>query len=189
MFIYYFCVSFLDHTLQMLISNSCVAITLGDKLSYSILYTSPRSLIHIVDLFWFTPFLRESVWKAFMVFSITGQISFFISIFASGRKYLKPGPKSLAVLHLRNYSKVLTGPEVTSPLKASDQSDLPQMVLESLFNISKSPEHEPTTMNWRNVVKKLQTLGPRFDVSHSSNTEPQQDLCGIQHFPYSAIFV
>lgn len=102
---------------------------------------------------------------------------------------MKPGPKSLAVLHLRNNSKVLIGSEVSSPLKASDQSDLPQKVLESLFNISKSPQHEPTTMNWRNVVKKLQALGPRFDVSHSSSTEPQQELCGIQHYPYSAVFV
>ncbi|KAH9701700.1 SMR domain-containing protein [Citrus sinensis] len=77
----------------------------------------------------------------------------------------------------RNNSKVLIGSKVPSPLKASDQSDLPQKVLESLFNISKSPQHEPTTMNWRNVVKKLQALGPRFDVSHSSSTEPQQELC------------
>ncbi|KDO66885.1 hypothetical protein CISIN_1g043016mg, partial [Citrus sinensis] len=77
----------------------------------------------------------------------------------------------------RNNSKVLIGSEVPSPLKASDQSDLPQKVLESLFNISKSPQHEPTTMNWRNVVKKLQALGPRFDVSHSSSTEHQQELC------------
>ncbi|TXG74392.1 hypothetical protein EZV62_002971 [Acer yangbiense] len=76
----------------------------------------------------------------------------------------------------RNYMKVLTSSEVPPPISPSDESDLPQKVLESLFNISKSPEHEPNTMNWRNVVKKLQSLGPQFDVP-SSVTESQQETC------------
>ncbi|KAJ0020430.1 hypothetical protein Pint_32551 [Pistacia integerrima] len=76
----------------------------------------------------------------------------------------------------RNYSKALTS-EVSSPTKPSSKFDLPQEVLESLFNISKSPEHEPNTMNWRNVVKKLQSVGPRFDVCPSGVTESQQELC------------
>ncbi|XP_044504832.1 SMR domain-containing protein At5g58720-like isoform X2 [Mangifera indica] len=74
----------------------------------------------------------------------------------------------------RNYSKVLSS-EVSS--KPSGQFDLPQKVLESLFNISKSPEHEPNSMNWRNVVKKLQSVGPRFDVCPSGIAESHQELC------------
>lgn len=78
----------------------------------------------------------------------------------------------------RSYAKVLASPEAVFPTNArSTESDLPQKVLESLFNISKSPEYEPKTMNWRNVVKKLQLLGPGFDVCPSSVTEPQQDTC------------
>ncbi|KAJ0084356.1 hypothetical protein Patl1_31113 [Pistacia atlantica] len=84
-----------------------------------------------------------------------------------------------------NYSKVLTS-EVSSPTKPSSKFDLPQEVLESLFNISKSPEHEPNTMNWRNVVKKLQSVGPRFDVCPSGVTESQQELCakGAEYHVY-----
>ncbi|KAG6681121.1 hypothetical protein I3843_13G064200 [Carya illinoinensis] len=78
----------------------------------------------------------------------------------------------------RNYAKVLAGSEADStPNERSTELDLPQKVLESLFHISKSPDHEPKTMNWKNVVKKLQSLGPRFDVCPSSFAEPQQDTC------------
>ncbi|KAG2669964.1 hypothetical protein I3843_14G060800 [Carya illinoinensis] len=75
----------------------------------------------------------------------------------------------------RNYSKVLTNPEADSPTRTrSTEPDLPQKVLESLFNISKSVEHEPKKMNWRNLVKKMQSVGPGFDVCPSSVAEPQQ---------------
>lgn len=52
-------------------------------------------------------------------------------------------------------------------------------MLESLFNISKSSEHEPSTMNWRNIVTKMQSLGPMVDVSPSGVEECQQDSYGI----------
>ncbi|GLT27276.1 hypothetical protein SLA2020_022860 [Shorea laevis] len=75
----------------------------------------------------------------------------------------------------RDYSKVLTCSEAVSPTSStSNLADLPQKVLESLFNMSKSPEHEPSTMDWRSVVKKMQSLGPGFDVCTSSVSEPQQ---------------
>jgi len=78
----------------------------------------------------------------------------------------------------RNYAKVLANPEAKSPTGPTiTESELPQKVLESLFNVSKSPEYEPSTMNWRNVVKKLQSLGPGFDVYPSGVTEPQQNTC------------
>lgn len=73
----------------------------------------------------------------------------------------------------RSYSEVLATPHTpTSP--RITKSDLPQKVLESLFNVaSKTPEHEPGTMNWKNVVKKMESLGPRFD-SYSSSTDGTQ---------------
>ncbi|KAF5470449.1 hypothetical protein F2P56_010963 [Juglans regia] len=75
----------------------------------------------------------------------------------------------------RNYSKVLTNPEADSPSRArTTEPDLPQKVLESLFNISKSLEHEPKKMNWRNLVKKMQSVGPGFNVCPSSVAGPQQ---------------
>ncbi|XP_037494724.1 SMR domain-containing protein At5g58720 isoform X2 [Jatropha curcas] len=74
----------------------------------------------------------------------------------------------------RNYSQVLTSFEApsTSP---SDESELAQKVLESLFNISRSSEHEPGTMNWRNVVKKMQSLG--HGICPPSDAVPLQETC------------
>lgn len=45
------------------------------------------------------------------------------------------------------------------------KSELPQKVLESLFDNHKSTEHDKDTMNWRNVAKKMQSLAPKFDAS------------------------
>ncbi|XP_010454179.1 PREDICTED: SMR domain-containing protein At5g58720-like [Camelina sativa] len=70
----------------------------------------------------------------------------------------------------RNYAKVLTSSEdpfATS--QGSDELGLPQKVLDSLFNIRQSPKHEPKTMSWRNVAKKMQSLG--IDASSSSGEE------------------
>ncbi|KAK7305398.1 hypothetical protein VNO77_43303 [Canavalia gladiata] len=62
----------------------------------------------------------------------------------------------------RNYAEVLSGPDANSAITA--KSDIPQKVLESLFNVPKSSAHDKGTMNWRNVVKKMQSLGPGFNV-------------------------
>lgn len=58
-----------------------------------------------------------------------------------------------------------------------EQLGLPQKVLESLFNVRQSPKHEPKTMSWRNVAKKMQSLG--IDASSSSGEERQPDASGI----------
>ncbi|XP_042514784.1 SMR domain-containing protein At5g58720 [Macadamia integrifolia] len=50
-----------------------------------------------------------------------------------------------------------------------ENSGLPQKVLESLFNIPKSSEHDPSGMNWKNVVKKMDSLGKGLDF-HSAGT-------------------
>ncbi|KAK3019264.1 hypothetical protein RJ639_004213 [Escallonia herrerae] len=77
--------------------------------------------------------------------------------------------------HCRTYFEALAGPEAptpTSPKKS--ESELPWTVLETLFNVPKSSECEPDSMNWRNVVKKMESLGPRFEYCPSGSAEPQQ---------------
>ncbi|XP_021909886.1 SMR domain-containing protein At5g58720 isoform X2 [Carica papaya] len=76
----------------------------------------------------------------------------------------------------RDYLKVLTTSEAPSPTSPrSRESNLPLKVLESLFNLPRSTEREPDKMDWRNVAKKMQSLGPGFDVYTSSVAELEQD--------------
>ncbi|QCD78002.1 hypothetical protein DEO72_LG1g1631 [Vigna unguiculata] len=66
----------------------------------------------------------------------------------------------------RKYAEVLSNSMVDSSISSEcAKSDIPQKVLESLFNFPKSAEHDKDSMNWRNVVKKIQSLGPGFNVS------------------------
>lgn len=68
-------------------------------------------------------------------------------------------------LGFRNYADVLSSSKANSHISPGcTKLDLPQKVLESLYNIPKSSEQDKGTMNWRNVVKKMQSLGPEFDV-------------------------
>ncbi|KAK8661186.1 hypothetical protein V6N13_052085 [Hibiscus sabdariffa] len=77
----------------------------------------------------------------------------------------------------RNYANVLASSQVMPPsCQRSNMLDLSQEVLDSLFNIPKSSEHEPSTMSWRNVIKKMQSLGPALDVCSSTDAEPQRDI-------------
>ncbi|XP_050370857.1 SMR domain-containing protein At5g58720 [Argentina anserina] len=76
----------------------------------------------------------------------------------------------------RNYADVLASSEAHPPTSpSSNESNLPQKVLESLFKISKPPEYEPKAMNWKNVVSKLQSLGPEVDGCTSSTGQTKQD--------------
>ncbi|KAK4483087.1 hypothetical protein RD792_010264 [Penstemon davidsonii] len=54
------------------------------------------------------------------------------------------------------------------------ESELPQKVLESLFKMPtpRTAEHEPNTMNWRNVVKQLTSLGQRFEPGVNKEGPP-----------------
>ncbi|XP_004240401.1 SMR domain-containing protein At5g58720 [Solanum lycopersicum] len=65
----------------------------------------------------------------------------------------------------RNSLKVPAGnsEHSSSSTVGNSGSVLPQDILESLFCMPtpKSVEHEPTTMNWKNVVKKMTSLGQR----------------------------
>ncbi|RVW56569.1 SMR domain-containing protein [Vitis vinifera] len=73
-----------------------------------------------------------------------------------------------------NYAEVLASSETCSPSSPRiSQLDPAQQVLEYLFNIPKSSEQEPSTMNWRNVAKKMESLGQGFDFHRSGVVEPQ----------------
>ncbi|RZB50933.1 SMR domain-containing protein isoform B [Glycine soja] len=77
----------------------------------------------------------------------------------------------------RKYVEVLNSSKADSAISPGcTKSEIPQKVLESLFNIPKSTEHDKDTMNWRNVVKKIQSLGPGFNVSPHV-AESQQHTC------------
>ncbi|KAL5077199.1 hypothetical protein RYX36_016183 [Vicia faba] len=74
----------------------------------------------------------------------------------------------------RNYAEVLTSSKANSHISPGcTKFELPQKVLESLFNIPKSSEHDKGTMNWRNIAKKMQSLGPGFGTC-TNVAEPQQ---------------
>lgn len=76
--------------------------------------------------------------------------------------------------YFRNYAEVLASSETCSPSSPRiSQLDPAQQVLEYLFNIPKSSEQEPSTMNWRNVAKKMESLGQGFDFHCSGVVEPQ----------------
>lgn len=75
----------------------------------------------------------------------------------------------------RNRYKGLIGtePEAYSSRESEYiESELPQKVLESLFNMPavKNAEHQPSNMNWRSVAKKLTSLGQNVE-SYPSNGE------------------
>lgn len=70
----------------------------------------------------------------------------------------------------RSYSQVLAGPKKqTRP--ANDELSLPQQVLESLFHGPKSTAHEPDSMNWKNVVKKMEPFGQGLGFGADTVTE------------------
>ncbi|RDX75774.1 SMR domain-containing protein, partial [Mucuna pruriens] len=74
----------------------------------------------------------------------------------------------------RKYAEVLSSSKADSAISPGcTKSDLPQKVLEYLFNIPKSTERGQGTVNWRTVAKKMQSLGPGFNVS-SHVAESQQ---------------
>ncbi|CAN1846390.1 SMR domain-containing protein At5g58720 [Linum perenne] len=73
----------------------------------------------------------------------------------------------------RNYAQVLTDSQAPFPTcPRTSKSEIPQKVLDSLYSITKSSTHEPHSMNWKNMVKKMQSLGP-VDVSPSSELSHQ----------------
>ncbi|KAG8371497.1 hypothetical protein BUALT_Bualt13G0093800 [Buddleja alternifolia] len=70
----------------------------------------------------------------------------------------------------RNLSEVPESSETRYSTKTGNSEfELPQKVLECLFNMPtpKTAEHEPNTMNWRNIVKQITSLGQRSEPGDS----------------------
>lgn len=70
--------------------------------------------------------------------------------------------------YFRNQLKFNAGiDEHSSPTPKVSESQLTEDVLKSLFNMPtpKSAEHEPNTMNWRNVVTKIASFRPKPESS------------------------
>ncbi|KAL0729300.1 hypothetical protein Bca4012_025393 [Brassica carinata] len=83
----------------------------------------------------------------------------------------------------RDYSKALMSfADPFEPSQGSSEPCHPQQVLESLFNVPRSPKHEPKAMNWRNVAKKMQSLG--IDGSSSSGEGSRPDTLGSELLMY-----
>ena len=65
----------------------------------------------------------------------------------------------------RNYAEALISSEPPSKVPTAglrtDGSDLPHQVLDSLFHIPKTVVHDPTTMNWRSIVKQMETFAQK----------------------------
>ncbi|XP_058109065.1 SMR domain-containing protein At5g58720 isoform X2 [Magnolia sinica] len=54
------------------------------------------------------------------------------------------------------------------------KSYLPQKVLESLFNIPESSERKPDSMDWKKVIKTMESFGQGLEFRSSSTAKPQQ---------------
>ncbi|EPS65980.1 hypothetical protein M569_08798, partial [Genlisea aurea] len=86
-----------------------------------------------------------------------------------------PGPSSNSDFHgnlqftgnfFRNRRDLPESGETrASDLRIDSESELPQKVLESLFNmpVSKNSERDPETMNWKIVVEKMAALCKDFE--------------------------
>lgn len=80
----------------------------------------------------------------------------------------------------RNYFSALVGSEAPASVSAEvSESELPWKVLESLFNTPKSSEQKPDTMNWRNVVKKMEALGKSSQICTSVDDKERTHPHGI----------
>ncbi|KAL6979103.1 hypothetical protein U1Q18_020768 [Sarracenia purpurea var. burkii] len=74
--------------------------------------------------------------------------------------------------HYRNYSEVLTTSDVHSlTVPRGSELELAQNVLQSLFKIPKSAEHDPHNMNWRDLAKNMETLGQGTECDDAADPE------------------
>ncbi|KAL4558364.1 hypothetical protein LXL04_036563 [Taraxacum kok-saghyz] len=74
----------------------------------------------------------------------------------------------------RNYFDVFVNGGSHVPSVPKTPSELTQDVLESLFKTPKSSKHEPNAMNWRNVVKKMESLGKMIDYPSEDTPKNHQ---------------
>ncbi|OVA02691.1 Smr protein/MutS2 C-terminal [Macleaya cordata] len=95
-----------------------------------------------------------------------------LDLFGKDREILQSSARNR-----RDYSEVLRSPNKQSqsrPATSTTEPSLPQVVLESLFNIPQSSEAKPDSMNWKNVVKKIESFGHRT-ASHPTGAAELQE--------------
>ncbi|PWA46952.1 smr (Small MutS Related) domain-containing protein [Artemisia annua] len=73
----------------------------------------------------------------------------------------------------RNYYDVLAGFGTQPAPGPKSTSEMTQDVLESLFKTRKSKKHEPSNMNWRNVVKKMESFGETLNYPAEDTLKDQ----------------
>ncbi|KAI3994492.1 hypothetical protein MKX01_012749 [Papaver californicum] len=75
----------------------------------------------------------------------------------------------------RAYSEVLLSSKVSRGKRVTTES-LPQVVLESFFNVPQSAEANPGSMNFKNVVKKIESFGCKLGFHSTGEAEPPYDV-------------
>lgn len=86
-------------------------------------------------------------------------------------------------LWFNSYMKaVCEVPHSTVPPSRSTvvQSKTPQQVLESLFKISEPRTYEPSSMDWKKVVKKLQSFN--HPIAANNQERPKNGMCCFNHY-------
>ncbi|KAI3988896.1 hypothetical protein MKX01_016467 [Papaver californicum] len=86
-------------------------------------------------------------------------------------------PESMSSLDrdCRAYSEVLLSSKESRGKPVTTES-LPQVVLESLFNVPQSAEANPESMNFKNVVKKIESCGHKLGFYSTGAAEPPDDV-------------
>ncbi|KAH7682435.1 Smr domain-containing protein [Dioscorea alata] len=75
----------------------------------------------------------------------------------------------------RDYTSVFTGSKV-QPLPGSiEKTDMQQKILESLFSIPGSQKHDPKCMDWKNVVKKVESFGKGLEFCCAGGKQSPPD--------------
>lgn len=75
-----------------------------------------------------------------------------------------------------------------SDIPTMGKSEMQHKILESLFGVTEYPKYEPNRMNWKKVVKKLESFGQglEFNSPHIIDTG-EKTISG--KFPFSSIIL
>ncbi|GAB2285051.1 hypothetical protein Dimus_019507 [Dionaea muscipula] len=91
----------------------------------------------------------------------------------------------------RDYLGAVLRPSSSSERHSTSQtngeSELPEKVLRSLFNIPERSQHEPGSMNWRNVVKQVESFAQRRVELYPPRTAGAQQVNCATGAEYQAL--
>ncbi|XP_072999644.1 SMR domain-containing protein At5g58720 [Typha latifolia] len=87
--------------------------------------------------------------------------------FEEGHDHMDGGSRD----HMKDTSRTLSRLAIVKP-------EMQQEVLASLFGIPEHPKYEPNCMNWKKVVKKLESVGQGFEFSFSGISDTQEKARG-----------